>query len=66
MTLGRKVEEFSGLKPVDLRTVNDMPLTIQGEILTKGVLLCSADEKERVAYETKTLALYFDYLPYVE
>jgi len=66
LTLGRKVERLSGLKPVDLRTINDMPLTIQGEILTKGILLYSADEKERVAFETKTLALYFDYLPHIE
>ncbi|MEW5707014.1 MAG: nucleotidyltransferase domain-containing protein [Actinomycetota bacterium] len=66
LTLGRKIEEISGLKPVDLRVVNDMPLTIQGEILTKGILLYSADDKERVAFETKTIALYFDYIPHIE
>lgn len=66
LTLGRKIEERSGLKPVDLRVINDMPLTIQGEILTRGILLYSADDKERVAFETRTLALYFDYLPHIE
>lgn len=66
LTLGRKIEELSGLKPVDLRVINDMPLTIQGEILTKGILLYSADDKARVAFETKTIALYFDYIPHID
>ncbi|MBE0448783.1 MAG: nucleotidyltransferase domain-containing protein [Actinobacteria bacterium] len=66
LTVGREVEAKSGLKPIDLRIMNDMPVTVQGEILTRGVLLYSADDKERVTYETKTLALYFDYLPHIE
>ncbi len=66
LTLGREIEELSGLRPLDVRVMNDMPLTIQGEILTRGILVFSADEKGRVSYETKTLALYFDYLPHIE
>lgn len=66
LTMGREVEELSGLKPVDLRVIDDMPLTIQGEILTKGILLYSVDDKEWVAFETRTIALYFDYLPHIE
>lgn len=66
LTLGRKIEELSGLKPVDLRVINDMPLTIQGEILTNGILLYSMDDKARVAFETKTIALYFDYIPHID
>lgn len=66
LTLGSEIEKLCGFKPVDLRVINDMPLTIQGEILAKGILLYSADDKERVAFETRTLALYFDYLPHIE
>ena len=66
LTLGSKIEELSRLKPVDLRVINNMPLTIQGEILTKGILLYCADDKERVAFETKTIALYFDYIPHID
>ena len=43
-----------------------MPLTLQGEVLTRGILLYSADERERVAFETRTLSRYFDYLPHIE
>ncbi|MBS3909378.1 MAG: nucleotidyltransferase domain-containing protein [Actinobacteria bacterium] len=66
LSLGRTIENLSGLKPVDLRVINDMALTVQGEILTKGILLYSADDKARVAFETRTLALYLDYLPHLE
>lgn len=66
LTLGREIEELSGLAPIDVRVMNDMSLAIQGEILTRGILLFSVDEKERVSYETRTLALYFDYLPHIQ
>lgn len=66
LTLGREIEKMSGLKTVDLRVINDLPLTVRGEILVKGTLLYSADDKERVTFETRTLALYFDYLPHIE
>ncbi|NCO65116.1 nucleotidyltransferase domain-containing protein [Candidatus Aquicultor secundus] len=66
LTLGREIEELSGLAPIDVRVMNDMSLAIQGEILTRGILLFSVDEKERVSYETRTLALYLDYLPHIQ
>lgn len=66
LSLGRELEQNSGLKPIELRVINDLPLTIQDEILTTGILIYSADETERVDFETKTTALYFDYQPYIE
>jgi predicted nucleotidyltransferase len=50
----------------DVRVVNDAPIALRGELVTKGVLLYSADESRRVAFETRSRGEYFDFLPCLE
>ncbi len=66
LELMEKMEEVTSLHPVDLRILNEMSLSMQGEILIRGALLYSKNEKNRVDFEIKTLKLYFDYLPYLK
>ncbi len=66
LELAAEVEKVTSLRPIDLRILNEMPLSLQGEVLVKGVLLYSGDEKLRVKFEVKTLKLYFDYLAYLK
>jgi len=49
----------------DTRAINDSPLVLQGEILTEGLLLYSADERSRVAFETRIRMAYFDFQPVI-
>jgi len=43
--------------------VDNAPLTVQGQVLTGGILLYSRDEAFRVEYEVYTRKKYFDFLP---
>lgn len=49
--------------PFDVRTINDAPLKVKGEIITHGELIYSSDEEFRVDFETYIRSRYFDYLP---
>ena len=50
----------------DVRAINEMPLVLRGEILTKGILIYSKDEETRVSFETQTRMAYFDFKPVIE
>ena len=50
----------------DVRAINEMPLVLQGEILTKGILIYSRDEETRVFFETRTRMAYFDFKPVID
>lgn len=52
-----------GLIKVDVHAINDAPLMVRGEVVTKGILLFSRDESFRVSFETSTRSEYFDFLP---
>ena len=47
----------------DVRSINRAPLKIKGEVVTRGILLYSADESFRVSFEVDTRKRYFDFLP---
>jgi predicted nucleotidyltransferase len=50
----------------EVRIVNNLPLTIKGKIVTKGIRIYSANESERVNFEKCVLGAYFDFRPVIE
>lgn len=50
---------------LDVRICNLAPLEFLGQVLKKGILIYSLDEKKRVAFETFTRERYFDFLPVI-
>jgi uncharacterized protein len=61
-----EIERRCGIPDADVRSINDAPLRVQGQVLTGGVLLYSRDEGLRVAYEVYTRKRYFDFQPTLE
>ncbi|MDM8527737.1 nucleotidyltransferase domain-containing protein [Anaerolineales bacterium HSG24] len=57
------LEDGCGLANFDVRTINNAPLMVRGEVVQRGILLYQRDEDVRVAFEVLTRKLYFDYLP---
>jgi predicted nucleotidyltransferase len=49
--------------PFDVRTINEAPLKVKGEVVTHGKLIYCADEEFRVDFETYIRDRYFDFLP---
>ncbi len=49
---------------LDVRDLEDLPLTIQGRVLAEGTLAHSNDEVRRVRIETYIRMRYFDFLPF--
>ncbi len=47
---------------IELRIINNLPLTVVGEVLKYGHLIYSRDEAKRVEYETQSRLAYFDFL----
>ena len=62
-SVAEKVERYCQVREADVRCVDRAPLTVQGSIITRGVLLFSRDEEFRVEYEVYTRKRYFDFLP---
>lgn len=54
-------EEFGA--DFDVRSIDNAPLKVKGEVITQGTLVYSADEEFRVEFETYVRDRYFDYLP---
>ena len=49
----------------DVRGINHLPLAIQGQIITDGMLIYSRAEEQRIEFETRVRKLYFDFLPVI-
>lgn len=64
LELGRELENRAGLKHIDVRLLNDAPLSVKGRILTEGKLLYSGNDDQRVDFEVATRGFYFDFLPH--
>lgn len=47
----------------DVRTINNAPLKVKGEVVTRGKLIYCRDEAIRVSFETYVRDRYFDFLP---
>jgi predicted nucleotidyltransferase len=56
------IEDAIGF-PIDVRTLNDAPLMVQGQIVQKGVRLYERDRQHRIAFEVATRKRYFDFAP---
>ena len=50
----------------EVRIINNLPLVIKGQILSDGFLIFSANEVERVDFETRVRSAYFDFLPVIQ
>jgi len=61
-----EIENASGIREADVRTLNDAPLRVQGQVLINGLLLYSRDEDFRVAYEVSVRKRYLDFQPTLE
>ncbi|MHA1278889.1 MAG: nucleotidyltransferase domain-containing protein [Candidatus Helarchaeota archaeon] len=62
MEVGRSVERALNFKKViDIKVLNHSPIYFQFEIISKGVLLFSKGEKERITYEKEVINLHLDY-----
>jgi uncharacterized protein len=63
LELEEEIARTCGIGNIDVRIMNEAPLMVRGEVVTKGILLYSLDEVFRVDYETSTRSKYFDFLP---
>jgi len=58
-----EIERRCDIREADVRSIDTAPLTVQGQVLTQGVLLYSRDEDIRVEFEVNTRKRYFDFQP---
>lgn len=61
--IAAEYEKECNLSEVDVRSIDSAPLTVQGKVITDGILIYSRNEEFRVAYEVTTRKRYFDFLP---
>jgi predicted nucleotidyltransferase len=55
------LEDACHLSNLDVRTINEAPLMVQGNIVQEGILLYNRDKDRRVAFEVLTRKRYFDF-----
>lgn len=60
------LEQRCAIPNPDVRNINDAPVGVQGEVVTKGKLVYATDDDFRVAYEVRTRKRYFDFQPVLE
>ncbi|MFQ5812611.1 MAG: nucleotidyltransferase domain-containing protein [Anaerolineae bacterium] len=63
LEIAAEIERHCGIQNADVRSINDAPLRVQGQVVTRGRLLYSKDTDFRVAYEVRTRKRYFDFRP---
>ena len=67
ITIQADLEDTCQLREeMDVRSINEAPLMVQGRILQEGLLLYERDRELRIAFEVLTRKKYFDYLPTIE
>jgi|Deesub1362B_J571_1020462.scaffolds.fasta_scaffold03213_5 hypothetical protein len=50
--------------PVDVRIINEAPLSFRYQVIKGGELLLVRDDNKRVDFEVLTLTKYFDFAPF--
>lgn len=50
--------------PVDLKSLNNAPVSFCYMVLKKGINIVVSDDKRRVGFEMRTYRKYFDFQPY--
>jgi len=66
LDIAAQVEDRCDIREADVRSIDVAPLTVQGHVLTDGLLLYSRDEAFRVHYEVYTRKMYWDFQPVEE
>ena len=61
--LASRLAQALGAPDVDLVLLNCASLELRGRVVQTGRLIYSANEPARVAFEVRTRAEYFDFLP---
>ncbi len=64
--VAEEIEEYTGLKNVEVIVLNDKSLRFLNQVLRYGKLIFSRDEKERISFETDITKRYIDFKPYYE
>ncbi|GAB4416182.1 MAG: hypothetical protein Fur0044_11400 [Anaerolineae bacterium] len=57
------LEDACRLSNLDVRSINQAPVMVQGQIIQEGVLLYRRDKDQQIAFEILTRKKYFDYRP---
>lgn len=66
MNLSLEIDKmFPGGPLSDVRSINHMPLTVAGKVVTDGALIYCIGDNQRVDYETRVRRSYFDFLPFI-
>ena len=63
--LENAVEEETGY-PVDVRIINEAPLSFKFNVLCGGKCILEKDEDIRVAFQEHTMSMYYDFAPFRE
>jgi len=63
LTIQGDIATTCGFPSVDVRAINDAPLTVQGRIVQQGILIYDRDHGHRVRFEVVTRKRYFDFAP---
>ncbi|MCX7841156.1 MAG: DUF86 domain-containing protein [Anaerolineae bacterium] len=61
-----QLRECTGINNADVRIINPASLIFKGQVVTRGVLVYSADDAFRIAFETHTRLAYLDFKPIEE
>lgn len=66
MSLSLEIDKkLKSALPSDVRIMNNLPLTVAGQIVTDGILIYCRDDNTRIDYETSIRKAYFDFLPVI-
>jgi predicted nucleotidyltransferase len=66
LTLSLSMDQsLEHIVPSEVRIINYLPLTLQGDIITSGILIFSQNEEKRIEFETRVRMTYFDFLPVI-
>jgi predicted nucleotidyltransferase len=63
LTIQGDIATMSDLISIDVRSINDAPLMVQGRIVQEGKLIYERDHARRVNFEVMTRKRYFDFAP---
>jgi uncharacterized protein len=66
LEIGDDLDTRCGIRGADVRSIDNAPLRVQGEVLTYGRLLYSKDEEFRVDFEVRTRKPFYDLQPVLE
>ncbi len=64
--IAKEIEEYTGLRNVEVVVLNNKSLRFLNQVLRHGKLIFSRDEKARILFETDVTKGYIDFKPYYE